>query len=123
MEDIQREIGYSRTDFIEEISKTGEISGLEVEIRTRDNLVKVADEPTSPTIRQQQESEEETDIYTSIQSCSIACKEARETHYWLRLLVATEIMPEDKLTPLTQEADELVAILTSIIKNTKGSAQ
>lgn len=24
---------------------------------------------------------------------SIACKEARETHYWLRLLAASEILP------------------------------
>lgn len=54
---------------------------------------------------------------------SIACKEARETHYWLRLLVATEIMPEDKLAPLTQESDELIAILTAIIKKTKANSK
>ncbi len=54
---------------------------------------------------------------------SIACKEARETHYWLRLLAATEIMPEDKLAPLIQESDELIAILITIIKNTKANSK
>ena len=30
-------------------------------------------------------------------------------------------MPEDKLAPLTQESDELIAILITIIKNTKAN--
>ena len=50
---------------------------------------------------------------------SIACKEARETHYWLRLLAATNMVPESSLTVLLDEADQLVAILTSITKNTR----
>jgi four helix bundle protein len=54
-----------------------------------------------------------------VSKMQIACKEARETHYWLRLLVATDIVPEEKLAPLIQESNELVAILTTIIKNTK----
>jgi len=49
----------------------------------------------------------------------IACKEARETHYWLRLLVATELISANKLEELTDEANQLVAILTSIVKNTR----
>lgn len=50
---------------------------------------------------------------------SIACKEARETHYWLRLLTASEIVPAARLTDLTDEANQLVAILTSIVHTTK----
>ena len=50
---------------------------------------------------------------------SIACKEARETHYWLRLLVASEIAAESKLQDLIDEANQIVAILTSIIKTTR----
>ena len=50
---------------------------------------------------------------------AVACKEARETHYWLRLLVATDIIPEEKLRPLIDEADQLVAILTSIVIKTR----
>ena len=48
---------------------------------------------------------------------SIARKEARETHYWLKLLVASEIISETKLSGLLQETDELVRILTSIVKS------
>jgi len=54
-----------------------------------------------------------------VSKLSIACKEARETHYWLRLLIASEIGPQVKIEELLDEANQLVAILTSIIKNTK----
>ena len=50
---------------------------------------------------------------------SIACKEARETHYWLRLLEVSAILPPDSLAELEIECDELIAILTSIIKKMK----
>ena len=43
----------------------------------------------------------------------------RETLYWLRLLSVSEIVPAAKLEPLIQEAHELVAILTTIVKKTK----
>jgi four helix bundle protein len=49
----------------------------------------------------------------------IACKEAREAHYWLRLLAATEIVPTKRLVDLIDEANQLIAILTSIVKKTK----
>lgn len=54
-----------------------------------------------------------------ISKMSIALKEARETQYWLRLLVATELFPASKLTPLQQESTELVAIFTTIVKNAR----
>jgi four helix bundle protein len=50
---------------------------------------------------------------------SIACKEARESHYWLRLLVAGELVPPERLVPLKDEANELVAILTTIVKKSR----
>ena len=50
---------------------------------------------------------------------SISLKEARETHYWLRLLIAAEIIPENQLDPLLDESNQLVAILTSIVKKLK----
>ncbi len=49
----------------------------------------------------------------------ISCKEARETNYWLRLLVATKSLPAKRLAPLTNESHQLVAILTSIVKKAK----
>ena len=54
---------------------------------------------------------------------SIACKEARETHYWLRLLVSSEMLPDHRLADLTDEANQLVAILTSIVKKTRGKSE
>jgi four helix bundle protein len=50
---------------------------------------------------------------------AIARKEARETLYWLRLLKAAEIVESEKLNDITKEADELVRILTSIVKTSQ----
>jgi four helix bundle protein len=52
---------------------------------------------------------------------SIACKEARESHYWLRLLAATGVTSQPRVEPLIDEANQLVAILTSIVKKTKSN--
>ncbi len=51
----------------------------------------------------------------------IACKEARETHYWLRLLVSSDTVPEEKLVSLIDEANQLVAILTAITKKSRAN--
>lgn len=53
---------------------------------------------------------------------TIACKEARETLYWLRLLAATDAIPPERLEPLIEEANQLVAILTTITKNARKNA-
>lgn len=50
---------------------------------------------------------------------SIACKEARETHYWLRLLAETNVVPVERLSEITNECGQLIAILTTIIKKMK----
>jgi four helix bundle protein len=50
---------------------------------------------------------------------SIALKEARECHYWLRLLIAAKIMPEKRLAELRDEAEEIKRILGSIVVRTK----
>jgi four helix bundle protein len=50
---------------------------------------------------------------------SIALKEARETHYWLRLIAECEILAPMRLAEITQECNELVAMLTAIIKSTR----
>ncbi|GAH54491.1 unnamed protein product [marine sediment metagenome] len=52
---------------------------------------------------------------------NIALKEARETFYWLKLLVAVEVFPKNKLNDLLNECDELVAILTTIVKKVRNS--
>lgn len=50
----------------------------------------------------------------------IACKEARETHYWLRLFIEVDLVPKSRLKPLLDEANELVAILTTTVRRLKG---
>jgi four helix bundle protein len=52
----------------------------------------------------------------------ISCKEARETNYWLRLLVETKMISEKQLADLLDESNQLIAILTSIVKKTSSSA-
>src|SRR5690242_8044772 len=51
----------------------------------------------------------------------IALKEARETHYWLRLLHAAEVVSPHLLDGLIDEADQLVKILGTIVNRTRQS--
>jgi four helix bundle protein len=52
-----------------------------------------------------------------ISKCSIAAKEARESRYWLRLLGTCKLVDSKRLSPLIIEAGEIVAIVTTIVKN------
>ncbi|WP_107670254.1 four helix bundle protein [Cyanothece sp. BG0011] len=54
-----------------------------------------------------------------IHKMSISLKEARETSYWLKILIATEKNLEPRLVSLLNESNELISILHAIIKNTK----
>jgi four helix bundle protein len=47
---------------------------------------------------------------------SIALKEADETDYWLDLLHATNYIDDMKFETLANDCNEIIAILTSIIK-------
>ena len=51
---------------------------------------------------------------------NIARAEARETLYWLRLVAECRMLPPEQLEELIGEADEVVSILTAIIKTTRG---
>jgi four helix bundle protein len=51
---------------------------------------------------------------------SIASKEARETNYWLRLIKDAELFDKQQLRKLISESNELVKILTSIVKTGAG---
>ena len=54
-----------------------------------------------------------------VRRMNIARAEAHEAHYWLRLLRETETMTAQQLEQLIDEADQLVRILTSIVKNSR----
>lgn len=53
----------------------------------------------------------------------IALKEARETSYWLRLLAKAEVVNEERLIPLTNEAAEITRVLGAIIMSKKRNEQ
>ena len=48
----------------------------------------------------------------------ISLKEARESQYWLRLLLGAECVRASRIQPLLSECGEIVAILTTIAKKT-----
>ena len=54
-----------------------------------------------------------------ISKYSIALKEVRETHYWLRLLTESRIVAGDVMQPLISEADELRRVLGAIVSRSK----
>ena len=55
------------------------------------------------------------DFYAKLR---ISLKEARESHYWLRLLKESQSIAPARIQPLMNEASEIVAILTTIAKKT-----
>lgn len=47
-----------------------------------------------------------------------ALREMRESHYWLRIITATQLAGYERVAMLVEESRELVAILTTIARNT-----
>lgn len=54
-----------------------------------------------------------------ISKLSISLKEAQETKYWLRLLCDTHISTSEEVTGLQNTVQEIIHILTAILKTTK----
>lgn len=51
--------------------------------------------------------------------CSIARKEASETHYWLQLCQSARLLDGADLQKLIRETDEVVRILSTIVQRTQ----
>ncbi len=49
---------------------------------------------------------------------SIVRKELKETHYWLRVIAELFPSVKPRLTELSKESEELIRIISSIIRNT-----
>lgn len=47
---------------------------------------------------------------------AVASKEARETHYWIRLLADCDILNKTQSGSLLNKSEELIKVLTSIVK-------
>lgn len=84
--------------------------------RTISNQILRSGTSIGANVEEGQASQSEADFLTKM---SIACKEARETLYWIRLLKASYVVKADRLSDLEQEANELVAILSTICKKLK----
>ena len=54
-----------------------------------------------------------------IHKLGVAQKEARESPYWLRLLAESQIVPKGQISPLMEETEELISVVTSIIVSAK----
>lgn len=66
--------------------------------------------------REANETETKKDFQFRMRICR---KEAKETVYWLELIVEANKNMENRIQPLINEAVELVKILASILKKTK----
>jgi four helix bundle protein len=56
-----------------------------------------------------------------IAKMSIALKEARETRYWLTLIIEANLLPAKRLDAVLTEIEEIIKILYTIIQNSKGN--
>jgi four helix bundle protein len=55
-----------------------------------------------------------------IAKMAISSKEARETHYWLRLLQKSQLVPLD-YNSYTLQVEELIRIITAIVKTSQNN--
>ena len=56
-----------------------------------------------------------------INKINISLKEANETEYWLMLLKDSEYMDEKIFASIHKDCDELIRLLVSILKTSKGN--
>ncbi|WP_414530912.1 four helix bundle protein [Nodularia chucula] len=54
-----------------------------------------------------------------VHKLEIALKESRETKYWLKILITTNIIEEHRLLPLIAENQDIIKIIAAIIVKTK----
>ena len=58
------------------------------------------------------------DFYAKL---SISYKEARETHYWIRLLTDSNYIDKEKSNELLKDTEELLKLIGSILKTIRNS--
>jgi len=68
-------------------------------------------------VRESEHAESKADF---IHKLSIALKEANETEYWLDLLKETDYLGETEYVSIQENIKELLKLLVSIIKTSKG---
>ena len=68
-------------------------------------------------VREAEHAETKADF---IHKMSVALKEANETLYWLELLHASEYIDRQSFDSIRSDSEELVKLLVSIVKTSKG---
>jgi len=53
----------------------------------------------------------------------IALKEARETHYWLRLIEGSKMTEKERVADIMNETDEIKKVLGSIVSKLRGKSK
>ena len=69
-------------------------------------------------ISESQDAQSKADFISKL---SISLKEAKETKYWIELLRETDFLREKEAFDILKDLIELIKLLTSIIKTTKGN--
>lgn len=54
-----------------------------------------------------------------ISKYSIALKEASEARYWMKIMIESQLVSEQKFSSMLDEVDRIIRILISIIKKLK----
>ncbi|RKX61754.1 MAG: four helix bundle protein [Thermodesulfobacteriota bacterium] len=68
-------------------------------------------------VREAEQAESKADF---IHKMAIALKEANETDYWIELLYQSETLEEKGFSSIKPDITELIKLLTSIIKTSRG---
>ncbi len=76
--------------------------------------------PPSPAMLEEARAAESKRDFVS--KCCIALKEARESHVRLKVCCRSGIGPAELWPPLIDEANQIVSILTAIVRNTRQNA-
>ncbi|MDM8564576.1 four helix bundle protein [Candidatus Halobeggiatoa sp. HSG11] len=70
-------------------------------------------------VREAERGESKADF---VHKLAIAQKECNETLYWLELLYKTDFLSQKQFDSINSDAIELIKLITSIIKTTKGNS-
>jgi four helix bundle protein len=97
-----------------------DLDGLPGTPRTLANQLLRSGTSIGANVEEGQASQSQADF---VSKYSIACKEARETHYWLRLISATVLPDAARLKPHIDECNEIIAILTGIAVELAGQRE
>lgn len=66
-----------------------------------------------------QEAQDASSLADFINKLSIALREAKETFYWLQIIIESELLLQKDVDPKLKECNEIISILLSSIKSAK----